>query len=180
MKEQADRSNLPTVTSPPVSPLPDPAPIEGEASPHAHSTFAHTPGTSNNSQGGSNVTISSPTDNGFSPQAFGRYQLRAILGEGGFGVVFKAFDPDLRRSVALKQIHPSIFVRSSDIERFRQEAQAAAQFDHRHIVSVHEVGEIDGRHYFTMTLASGGALSNYIERYRGKPFRAAELVVKLA
>jgi serine/threonine-protein kinase len=116
----------------------------------------------------------------FKPHRFGRYDLLAQLGEGGMGVVYQAYDPQLRRTVAIKQIHPRILTTPADVERFRYEAQAAAQFDHRHIVTVFDVGEHGNKFYFTMTYVPGGMLAQRVPEFRGRPYRAVELVIKVA
>jgi hypothetical protein len=111
---------------------------------------------------------------------FGRYELRGVLGRGGMGVVYEAHDPLLNRLVALKRIARQAIRDPDDARRFRAEAQAAAQFDHRHIVTVHDVGEESGETYFTMTLVRGGTLAGCREALRADPRRAVSLVSKVA
>lgn len=180
MAHSVHRSDLQTVTSPPLVPQADPPADAIGSPPIASSTPGPSPGTRDLTGSEGIATLTMPAQPRFTPRQFGRYQLRAILGEGGMGVVFKAFDPQLRRIVALKQIHPRILTTRADVERFRQEAQLAAQFDHRHVITILDVGEIDGTHYFTMTYAPGGMLARQLDRFRGQPYRAVELVVKLA
>src|SRR5258706_16145997 len=80
----------------------------------------------------------------------GRYKLERALGEGGMGVVHAAFDPDLERRVALKVL------RTLDDDGARQrllrEARALARLTHANVVTVHEVGSVDGRDYVAMGL----------------------------
>ena len=82
------------------------------------------------------------------PKAIGKYRIEDILGKGAMGIVFKGFDPDIRREVAIKLIHKELLASSSGEEislRFRLEAQAAGRFSpHANIVTVYEYGEVEG------------------------------------
>ncbi len=82
---------------------------------------------------------------------FGRYRLLEELGRGGMGVVWKAWDPQLRRTVALKQILVSGGVTEEHVTRFLREAQLAARLQHPNILPVLDVGEFEGNRYFTTT-----------------------------
>ena len=84
-------------------------------------------------------------------EGFGKYRLEAKLGEGGMGEVWKAWQADLGRWVALK------FVKGADPEdvaRFIREAQLAAKLSHPNIVATYEAGEHEGRHYISIHLPS--------------------------
>ncbi len=88
---------------------------------------------------------------------FGRYRLLSELGRGAMGVVWKAWDPQLRRTVALKQVlgGPATPDR---IERFHREGQLAAKLRHPNIVAVHDVGVHEGQHYLTTDFVQGTTL----------------------
>ncbi len=104
---------------------------------------------------------------------FGRYVLIAELGRGGMGCVWKAWDTQLQRTVALKQILGGGNARQ--VERFMREAQTAARLRHPNIVAVHDVGVQDGQHYFTSDYVEGTSLEGAMAR--GLPARQAlELV----
>ncbi|MDQ7780443.1 MAG: protein kinase, partial [Planctomycetota bacterium] len=94
---------------------------------------------------------------------FGHYLLLQELGRGAMGKVFKACDTKLNRVVALKQILLEDPGEHELIARFMREARVAARLKHPNIVSVHDVGEVDGKHYFTMDYIEGQSLSVLFE-----------------
>ena len=89
----------------------------------------------------------------------GDYELQAEIGRGGMGVVYRAFQSSLRRTVALKMIPNAAFAASQDLARLRAEALAAARLSHPNIVPVYEVGEHNGQPWFSMQLIEGVTLS---------------------
>jgi serine/threonine-protein kinase len=95
---------------------------------------------------------------------FGKYELLAEIGRGGMGVVYKAGQTDLGRSVALKMILASRLASVHDVRRFQREARAAGSLRHPHIVGIHEVGECHGQHYFTMDFIAGEDLAQRLAR----------------
>src|SRR5262245_8879387 len=94
------------------------------------------------------------------PETFGRYRIIRKLGEGGMGTVWLAEDTVLGRQVALKVPHFDNDDGPNIIERSHREARAAAALTHPDICQVHDVGQIDGRHYLTMPFVEGEPLSH--------------------
>ena len=115
------------------------------------------------------------------PETFGRYRTFKKLGQGGMGAVYLVFDTQLERQVALKVPRFSDRDGPEAVERFLREARAAATIEHPNVCPIHDVGEIDGIHYMTMTYIEGDLLSEAIQP--GKPTlvpQAVTLVRKLA
>jgi serine/threonine protein kinase/formylglycine-generating enzyme required for sulfatase activity len=115
------------------------------------------------------------------PAAIGRFQVTAKLGTGGFGVVYKAFDPELRRDVAIKVPHRHMVQRPEDAEAYLTEARILAGLDHPDIVPVYDVGRIDdGLCYVVSKFIDGTDLRRRLEQGRPPLAEAVALVIRVA
>jgi len=94
---------------------------------------------------------------------FGHYQLQELLGRGGMGEVYRAYDTNTDRIVALKVLPPHLADDSTFQQRFRRESQAAAGLNEPHVVPIHGFGEIDGRLYLDMRLIEGRDLGTILK-----------------
>jgi len=110
----------------------------------------------------------------------GDYELLEEVGRGGQGVVFRARQKSLNRTVALKVISLGQWASKARLRRFRLEAEAAARLEHPGIVPIHEVGERDGSCYFSMKFVEGGQLDEVVRRTPMSIRQAAELIAKVA
>src|SRR5216117_2682441 len=111
---------------------------------------------------------------------FGDYELMEEIGRGGQGVVYRARQKSLNRTVALKVIGLGHWATEAHLKRFRREAEAAASLEHPCIVPIHEVGERDGSCYFSMKFIEGGQLDEVVRRTPMSIRQAVELIAKLA
>ncbi|HEX5443375.1 MAG TPA: WD40 repeat domain-containing serine/threonine protein kinase, partial [Pirellulales bacterium] len=117
---------------------------------------------------------------GDAARTFGEYELLAEIARGGMGVVFKARQTRLNRTVAIKMILSGQFAGGDDVRRFLAEAEAAAGLDHPGIVPVYECGQIEGQHFFSMAFVDGQSLSARLTSGPLPPRQAAELLAQVA
>jgi serine/threonine protein kinase len=108
---------------------------------------------------------------------FGHYQLRELIGRGGMGEVYRAYDTKPDRIVAVKVLPPNMAADATFQARFRRESQAAAGLNDPHVVPIHRFGEIDGRLYLDMRLIEGRNLGTILSDTKGP--LDTELAVKV-
>ena len=111
---------------------------------------------------------------------FGRYRLVELLGRGGMGEVWRAYDTAIDRVVALKLLPANFADDEVFQERFRREAKAAAGSDEPHVVPIYDFGEIEGRLYVTMRLIEGQDLHTLLGDGPLRPARAVWIVEQIA
>jgi hypothetical protein len=108
------------------------------------------------------------------------FELLGEIGRGGMGVVYRVRQRSLSRTVALKVLRPGELFFGDAIRRFQKEAQSLARLRHRHIVSIHEVGESGGQVYYTMDLIEGRSLADLIRSGEMTATRAVRLLRQVA
>lgn len=126
-----------------------------------------------------NAHLTAPTGVPGMP-TFERYQILGELGRGGMGVVFKAFDLDLKRTVAIKMILHGSMAAHDAIARFRAETEAVGRLNHPNLVRIYETGHVDGRPFAVMEYIEGGTLADHIACRTFSPEEAARIIADLA
>jgi len=128
------------------------------------------------------VTPSSPSislaDLGPGSQFGPRYRIDSVIGEGGMGKVYKAYDSDLDRTVALKLVRPELAKDASSLQRFKQELLLASRISHRNILRIHDLGDVDGVKFISMAFVQGMDLHDLIAQHGRLPIERAVNIAK--
>jgi serine/threonine protein kinase len=116
-----------------------------------------------------------------SGQTIGEYQIVSVIGRGGMGIVYRAYQPRLQRYVALKVLPANLAMDPSFVERFNREAHLAASLDHPHIVPIYDFGNDRGMYFIAMRLIEGPSLQTLIERQGAlSPARTIAILSQIA
>ncbi|MGO9275588.1 MAG: protein kinase domain-containing protein [Terriglobia bacterium] len=142
--------------------------------PSGRPTGLRTPVTSpgRSSPGGSRSRSSLDLGSDFGP----RYHIEALLGKGGMGEVYKAYDKELDRTVAIKLVLSDLAEEPETMQRFKQELLMASKVSHRNILRIHDLGDVDGVKFISMAYVEGEDLHHVLKREGGLPL---DRVVKI-
>ncbi|MBN1995389.1 MAG: serine/threonine protein kinase [Anaerolineae bacterium] len=113
-------------------------------------------------------------------QTIGQYKITGQIGKGGMAAVYRAYQPSLDRQIALKVLLPQLTADATFIERFLQEARAAAKMNHANIVHVYDVAEVNGLYYIAMAYIEGASLADILQQGAMPPVRAAHIINQIA
>lgn len=144
--------------------------VEHATDPDLHETVTHAPKPASSSH--------APAER--LPRQCGDYELLDVVGRGGMGVVYKARQVNLNRLVAVKMILEGRLASQSDVQRFQIEAQAAGRLSHPNLVTIHEIGELDGRHFYSMDYIDGISLAQLVKEGPQDSKRAARYLATIA
>jgi serine/threonine protein kinase len=136
-------------------------------------TSARKAGTAANATAGSSLLKNIPA-------TIGQYQVLEEINRGGMGIVYKAFDPVLKRKVAIKVLLAGEGATETDIKRFQREAEATARLQHPNIVPIYGIGEYDGKPYFVMDFIEGKTAKQLMEHGEMTPRLALKIIEGVA
>ncbi|MBI3406531.1 MAG: tetratricopeptide repeat protein [Acidobacteria bacterium] len=147
---------------PPAAPAgvmtPPPRPASGTPTPASGGAASPTPGGSWAAAAGPSLTFEPGTDFGT------RYRIVSMLGEGGMGAVYKAFDKELDRVVALKLLRWGLAIDAGAIARFKQELLLASKISHKNVLRIHDMGDVNGVKFISMAYVEGGDLHELLRK----------------
>src|ERR1700739_865934 len=125
--------------------------------------------------------MTSPRGNSRVGTMFGPYEIRSLIGAGGIGEVYRAYDTIKDRTVAIKLLRPEFGADPGFQERFRRESRLAAQLQEPHVIPVHDWGEMDGVLYIDMRLVEGRSVGAVLSAEVAlEPVRATSIVTQVA
>ncbi|MCG8406456.1 MAG: protein kinase [Phycisphaerales bacterium] len=124
------------------------------------------------------VPVPKPPPGEWIGRRLGRYEVKAVLGQGAMGYVYEALDTDLKRTVAIKLLPRQIEgEKTAGLRMFLQEAQVAAKLQHPNIVTIYEIGHENGYHFFAMERVQGTTLHGLVHEYGALPASQACYVI---
>src|SRR5580698_10533076 len=110
-----------------------------------------------------------------------RYRIEALLGQGGMGRVYKAYDKDLDRMVAIKVVRHGVMGESEALKRFKQELVLASKISHKNILRIHDMGDVKYTKFISMAFVEGQDLSQILQETPKMPFeRVLNFAIQLA
>ena len=113
--------------------------------------------------GSETVQIVDPTAISLGSDFGPRYRIEALLGQGGMGRVYKAYDKELNRTVAIKVVRPGVMGEADALNRFKQELVLASKISHKNILRIHDLGEVNGMKFISMAYVEGQDLHHFIK-----------------
>lgn len=138
---------------------PSPAPVSDRADAATRASFAGGSGNFPTAVGVSRARSQSGSEVDFGP----RYRVEKLLGQGGMGAVYKAYDLDLNRTVALKLVRPELMVHPEAMQRFKQELLLASKISHKNILRIHDLGDAAGTKFISMAFVDGSDLYHVLQ-----------------
>src|SRR5207244_8106733 len=93
-----------------------------------------------------------------------RYRIESLIGEGGMGKVYKAYDKELDRIVALKLVRSELAGDPGSMQRFKQELLLASKISHKNILRIHDLGDVEGTKFISMAYIEGEDLHQHLKR----------------
>jgi len=114
------------------------------------------------------------------PKAVGKYQVLGSIGRGGMGEVFKAYQPDLHRHVAIKTLLSGEQASEEFLQRFQREARMAAKLAHPNIVPIYDIGAEGKLHYIVMEYVEGRSLKQLLEEKKLDPEKSLKIALTVA
>ncbi|MFB0536032.1 MAG: protein kinase [Anaerolineae bacterium] len=112
------------------------------------------------------------------PEKLGKYKIIEEVGRGGFAAVYKAVDTTLDRTVALKVLAPHLLWDPTFVQRFQREARVAANLDHSNIVTIYEVGQLEGVYFIAMQFLEGRTMSQILESEGAWPASRVQAIIE--
>jgi len=113
-------------------------------------------------------------------RTFGPYEITRLLGTGGMGLVYLAFDQELQRQVALKFLADDLLYDKQRVQRFKQEARAASALNHPNILTIHQIGDVDGRQFIATEFVEGETLRRLLKRKQLNAFQKIDVATQIA
>ncbi len=153
--------------------------VSHSTDPNEQETIAHRAGDASDNSPTSTLPSSNLAADSSESQFVGRYEILREVGRGAMGIVYEAYDPQLRRTVAIKRLKAGADSGLGEKHRFAVEAKSIAQLKHPAVVPVYDIGEANGLPFIAMEYCEGGTLSKRLQGSPLNPNEAARLLVQV-